>query len=183
MELADAFAIESSPSLLSSPENGVAGSSGSALFDPEGQIIGQLRGGEASCNNELSDYYGAFYKSWEGQSSNERLKDWLDPEDQNPDTLNGHDPLIGEVMDVKKEEMVFIYPNPAKGKVYIKFINQLKVNEISILDVQGRLIRVILVDEKISDILELSLDQLNPGFYQLFVHSDEIILTIKLIVK
>ena len=159
------------------------GSSGSALFNSEGQIIGQLRGGEASCNNELSDYYGAFYKSWEGQGSDKRLKDWLDPQDQNPDTLNGNDPLIDNLMDINKEAMAFIYPNPAKGKVYIKFINQLKVNEINILDAQGRLIHVILVNDKISDILELSLDKMNPGMYQLFVHSDEIILTFKLIVE
>ena len=75
-------------------------------------------------------------------------------------------------MDINKEAMAFIYPNPAKGKVYIKFINQLKVNEINILDAQGRLIHVILVNDKISDILELSLDKMNPGMYQLFVHSD-----------
>jgi len=159
------------------------GSSGSALFNPKGQIIGQLRGGEASCNNELSDYYGAFYKSWEGPSSDSRLKDWLDPQDQNPDTLNGNDPLIDEVKNMNKEELAFIYPNPAKEKVYIKFIKQLKVNEISIMDVQGRIISVILVNEHISDLLELSLDQMNPGFYQLIVHSDKINLQFKLIVK
>ena len=159
------------------------GSSGSALFNPEGQIVGQLRGGMASCNNELSDYFGAFYKSWEGQSSDKRLKDWLDPDDQNPDTLNGNDPLIDKVLDLNQIDLAFVYPNPTKGKVYIKFLNQLTVNEISILDVQGRLIRVILVNDKIEGVLELPLDNITPGFYQLFVHLDEIILSFKLIVK
>lgn len=159
------------------------GSSGSALFNPEGQIIGQLRGGMASCNNELSDYYGAFYKSWDGQSSDKRLKDWLDPEDQNPDTLNGNDPLIDQLLDLNQNDLAFIYPNPAEGKVYIKFKNQLHVNEISILDVQGRLMRTISVNNEVSGILELQLDQINPGFYQLFVHSDVTNLIFKLIVK
>lgn len=159
------------------------GSSGSALFNPRGQIIGQLRGGLASCNNELSDYYGAFYKSWDGQSSVNRLKDWLDPDNLNPDTLNGHDPLVDVVIDMNQEELAFIYPNPAEGKVYIELRDQLKVNDISILDVHGRLIRTLTVKDQISNILELSLDQINPGFYQLLLHSDEIILTFKLIVK
>lgn len=159
------------------------GSSGSALFNSEGQVIGQLRGGLASCNNELSDYYGAFYKSWDGQSSDKRLKDWLDPEDQNPDTLSGHDPLIDRIFDLNPEELAIIYPNPAKGHVNINFIKQLKVNQIRLLDVQGRLIRVILVNDQISGDLEFSLADINSGFYQLFIHSDEVTLTFKLIVK
>ena len=159
------------------------GSSGSALFNPEGQIIGQLRGGPALCNNELSDYYGAFYNSWEGQSSDKRLKDWLDPDDQNPDTLNGIDPLIDKVSDLDKINLASIYPNPTEGKVYIEFKSQLKVDKITILDAQGRLLRVILINEQIEDIMELPLDKINPGFYQLIVHSNEIILSFKLIVK
>jgi len=159
------------------------GSSGSALFNPEGQIIGQLKGGMASCNNELSDYYGAFYQSWEGQSSSKRLKDWLDPEGQDPDTLNGNDPLIDQVLDLNQNELAFIYPNPAVGRVYIEFINQLKVNDISIMDVQGRLMRTISVNSEVSGVLEFPLDNINSGFYQLFVRSDETILIFKLIVK
>lgn len=159
------------------------GSSGSSLFNPDGQIIGQLRGGPASCNNELSDYYGAFYKSWEGQSSDKRLKDWLDPQDQNPDTLNGNDPLIDRVKDVKQKEMAFIYPNPTKERVNVKFINPMMINKINILDVQGKLIRSFFINNRISGIIELKLDEINTGFYQLVVHSEEIILTYKLIVK
>ena len=61
------------------------GSSGSPLFDTEGRIIGQLYGGGAACSgtndNNQFDYYGRIDVSWEGTSSSNRLRDWLDPND------------------------------------------------------------------------------------------------------
>jgi len=55
------------------------GSSGSALFTPQGKVIGQLRGGFASCSNLAADYYGRLAPSWDGPLANQRLRDWLDP--------------------------------------------------------------------------------------------------------
>lgn len=59
------------------------GSSGSPLFDQNGRIVGQLAGGAAACsgtvNNGAFDYYGRFDVSWDfGDSSTDRLQDWLD---------------------------------------------------------------------------------------------------------
>lgn len=65
------------------------GSSGSALFNPRKQVIGQLRGGLASCSNALQDYYGRFSVSWEGAGPGNRLSDWLDPLQSGADTLSG----------------------------------------------------------------------------------------------
>ena len=57
------------------------GSSGGPLFNSDQQIIGQVFGGEASCNNNLWDIFGRFDLSWEGDGSSQRsLKHWLDPE-------------------------------------------------------------------------------------------------------
>lgn len=68
------------------------GSSGSPLFNRQGQIIGQLRGGQASCANTLSDYYGRFNYSWEGLNTPETaLKFWLDPGNTGQTQLNGAD--------------------------------------------------------------------------------------------
>ncbi len=69
------------------------GSSGSALFDPNGRIIGVLSGGAADCNgliyNGGSDYYGRFDTSWDyGGNSNSRLSDWLDPIHSGRETLD-----------------------------------------------------------------------------------------------
>jgi lysyl endopeptidase len=57
------------------------GSSGSPLFDQNHRVIGQLHGGGAACGNDLSDYYGRFYTSWNGTGSpNTSLKTHLDPD-------------------------------------------------------------------------------------------------------
>lgn len=68
------------------------GSSGSPLFNRQGQVIGQLHGGYASCSSITSDWYGKFSKSWNyGSSASTRLKDWLDPDNTGTLVLNGKD--------------------------------------------------------------------------------------------
>lgn len=73
------------------------GSSGSPLFDQSGRIIGQLYGGGAACSgivdNGSFDYYGRLGISWDGASSSERLKDWLDPSNSNVNTTESFPPL------------------------------------------------------------------------------------------
>ncbi len=76
-------------------EDGVTegGSSGSALFDQNHRIIGQLYGGFAACagsvNNGQADWYGRFGVSWDGNSASTRLRDWLDPLNTGATTLDG----------------------------------------------------------------------------------------------
>ena len=58
------------------------GSSGSALFDNEGLVIGSLTGGESSCSDKSGlDKYGKVQFSWQsnGSSASQQLKPWLDP--------------------------------------------------------------------------------------------------------
>jgi len=70
-----------------------SGSSGSALFDENLRIIGQLQGGDAACNNNAQDYYGKFAISWDSLSANNRqLKHWLDPNNTGVLVLDGMDP-------------------------------------------------------------------------------------------
>lgn len=72
------------------------GSSGSPLFTEDFKIVGQLGGGpfEGSCNNPGSDYYGHFKESWNSIFGSEfRLKDWLDPDGHNPESLSGSYPI------------------------------------------------------------------------------------------
>ncbi|MDK7374671.1 T9SS type A sorting domain-containing protein [Weeksella virosa] len=68
------------------------GSSGSALFNQDGLLVGQLYGGESACAgtnpNTKNDNYGRFDVSWEGGGTpTSRLKDWLDPNNTNATTL------------------------------------------------------------------------------------------------
>jgi hypothetical protein len=65
------------------------GSSGSPLFNENKLIIGQLFGGTANCSNNIDDYYGRFVTSWNGNSASARLRDWLDPSNLDPQTLDG----------------------------------------------------------------------------------------------
>ena len=58
------------------------GSSGSPLFNNSGRVIGQLTGGESSCNNLSGpDYYGKMSFSWKsnGPQNSLKLAPWLDP--------------------------------------------------------------------------------------------------------
>lgn len=56
------------------------GSSGSPLFNPAHEVVGQLHGGYAACGNNLSDWYGRFSVSWVGGGTpSTRLSNWLDP--------------------------------------------------------------------------------------------------------
>ncbi len=66
------------------------GSSGSPIFNRQGQIIGQLHGGYASCSSITSDYYGKVSRSWaDGGTPSTQLKDWLDPDNTGVLQLGG----------------------------------------------------------------------------------------------
>ncbi|MCO6475064.1 MAG: proprotein convertase P-domain-containing protein, partial [Phaeodactylibacter sp.] len=67
-----------------------SGSSGAPLFDRQRRVVGQLRGGAASCNNSQYDAFGWFRFSWTGGGTPyTRLKDWLDPDNTNLLFLDG----------------------------------------------------------------------------------------------
>ncbi len=59
------------------------GSSGSALWNQDHRIIGQLFGGQASCSNNINDYYGRFNLTYP------QIEQWLGA---CGDTLDGFDP-------------------------------------------------------------------------------------------
>ncbi len=103
------------------------GSSGSPLFNPDGHIIGQLYGGVASCSgttdNDQIDFYGRFAISWDGASSSERLKDWLDPSNSNVTVLNSYPPLVTVALDASTS-VEFSECNLAQVGADIKLINR-----------------------------------------------------------
>lgn len=67
------------------------GSSGSALLDPEGLVIGQLNGGQVNENCVgTKGWFGRFNVSWEGGGTMETsLKYWLNPDTLAQDTIHG----------------------------------------------------------------------------------------------
>lgn len=69
--------------VIHDPEHGTSqpGSSGSPLFNPRQQIIGQLSGGGISCFTPIDLAFGNLSISWDGNGTlNSRLRDWLDPD-------------------------------------------------------------------------------------------------------
>ncbi len=66
------------------------GSSVSPLFNSNKRIVGQLWGGNPSCENQNGNsYYGRLDSSWTGGGTNEtRLSNWLDPLGTGAATLN-----------------------------------------------------------------------------------------------
>lgn len=102
------------------------GSSGSAIFDPQGRIVGQLAGGGAACSgtndNGAPDFYGRFSVSWDfGTTDATRLSNWLDPTNTGQTALNalsqGNDPDPGEGGEPSGE--IVLYPNPTEGMITI----------------------------------------------------------------
>lgn len=66
------------------------GSSGSAMFDANRRIRGQLNGGNPSCPGSTQGFIGRLFQSWTGGgTATTRLSDWLDPLGLEPMTLDG----------------------------------------------------------------------------------------------
>lgn len=69
------------------------GSSGSALFDSNHLVIGDLSGGAATCESPRNDFFSKFSYAWNYYSNdNNRLDVWLDPLNLGSTTCEGYDP-------------------------------------------------------------------------------------------
>ena len=88
------------------------GSSGGALFNAAGYVVGSLSGGGSSCvSTYSSDYFGCFDRHWEangGQTSAKSriLSVWLDPLDLGVKRLSGYDPYPVALDDSTAEQNI-----------------------------------------------------------------------------
>ncbi len=72
------------------------GSSGSPLFNSDHRIVGDLTGGDASCDYNFNDYFQKISISWDKYpDSSDQLKCWLDPGQTGAQVMNGYDPYSG----------------------------------------------------------------------------------------
>ncbi|MDA3890808.1 MAG: trypsin-like peptidase domain-containing protein [Salinivirgaceae bacterium] len=84
------------------------GSSGSALLNQDGRVVGLLSGGDSrDCNDEpLNDYYQMFSVAFDKYAADtNQLKHWLDPIDSGVKVLNSLDTYNG---DINVENLAFI---------------------------------------------------------------------------
>lgn len=85
------------------------GSSGSGLFTTEMLLIGDLSGGDASCDYNYNDVYQQFYHCWDDYNLPEKqLKSWLDPFDFEPSKMYGYDPYENIDLDVPVNFSLFL---------------------------------------------------------------------------
>ena len=136
------------------------GSSGSALFDEDGRIVGQLFAGQAACagtnDNGSWDVYGRFATSWNSNN----LGQWLDPTSTGVTTFN----MYSQVLSTTEEEFrssLDIYPNPSSGILNITNRTNSKI-EFVVYSILGKSIKT----GTISDFNnEIDLSGFNNGIY------------------
>ena len=119
------------------------GSSGSALFDSTGRIIGQLAGGLAACqgtnDNNQFDVYGRFDVSWGfGNTSGSRLSDWLDPLGTNQMTLD----MLGTNPNppTNNPDSGIVYPNPSYNGIFVITNPEGEMVVFRVYDLSGSLV-------------------------------------------
>ena len=96
------------------------GSYGAPLFNEDKQIVGQLHGGESSCDNPVDDYFGKLSHSW-----NLGLKEYLDPDNtgiteiDGVGVINSPDPEIA----YSNEEFNFLISNDESPNAFLFITN------------------------------------------------------------
>ncbi len=95
------------------------GSSGSPLFDNQRHIIGDLTGGQATCDNPVNDYFAQFYQSWDKYNDTlAQLKHWLDPLNINPLFINGYNPYNASGANLDPVRYIYGYAQGNKAHVF-----------------------------------------------------------------
>ncbi len=137
------------------------GSSGSGLWNHEGLLVGQLYGGQASCGNNVNDYYGRFdlsyplLQTWLGTCGTE-LEGW-----PNPST---------SISESKGAELG-IFPNPTTGLTTIMLPSAIPAAEMRVHDATGRLVHIQRISTN-SEGVQIDLGHLIDGIYMLAVESE-----------
>lgn len=75
-----------------------------------------------------------------------------------------------------------IYPNPAYGETFVTLDNS-GLNEISVYDIQGRLVNKMNVNAMEGEQVRISTEMMNAGVYFITVSNDSAVRTAKLVVK
>lgn len=130
------------------------GSSGSGLWNQNGLLVGQLYGGQASCGNNINDYYGKFDVSYPF------LAQWLG---NCGDQLGGFPSTVG-VNDLSSSGLQ-VAPNPTQGLLFVDLSADLrKAGQAMVYDALGQLV----YEQNIAQGTErftIDLGGLNTGLY------------------
>lgn len=161
------------------------GSSGSAMFNANGQIIGTLTGGASGCDvptQHKYDLYGKMSYHWEsnGSSNSRKLKPWLDPANSEVNEVYGMDYESGLLNPNAENNSLKIYPNPTKDEINIALDQTTIINQIDIFDQAGRKVETHTLSNSTHT---LSLKHLQKGVYTLKITTDKSILTQQIVLN
>ena len=114
-----------------------SGSSGSPLFNANGEIIGALSGGQSSENSPKNDYFFSLKKPWDAIDTPERqLKYWLNPSDDETKVCEGLDPYksapcfrLSNIYDSGNQENAECTLYPGSEKAYLFGNNPANITE------------------------------------------------------
>ncbi len=162
--------------LIPSWDKGVTegGSSGSAIFDQNHRVIGDLTGGSSGCDNITgNDVYARVANSWKDlASSSQQLKYWLDPSNTGVLTLDGFTLTTLDVASNDADSILSanVFPNPTNSILNITLNDSNFDNPatIYVYNTTG-----LLVEKKVlnSNKNELDLKSLSSGIY--FIHIND----------
>lgn len=114
-----------------------SGSSGSPLFNADGEIIGALSGGQSSENSPKDDYFFSLMKPWDAIDTPERqLKYWLNPSNDETKVCEGLDPYksapcfrLSNIYDSGNQENAECTLYPGSEKAYLFGNNPANITE------------------------------------------------------
>lgn len=161
------------------------GSSGSALFNPDGRIIGTLTGGASGCDVPASykyDVYGKMSWHWSsnGNTNSRKLDHWLDPNETGVSYIDGMDYTSALTNPNAQNISLQTYPNPTKDEINITLDQTTIINQIDIFDQAGRKIETYSIS---SPTYSLSLKHLQKGVYTLKITTDKTTFTQQIILN
>jgi hypothetical protein len=163
------------------------GSSGSPIFNLEGQVLGTLTGGTSFCTApDDPDYYGKMSHHWDSNPNpaDEKLKEWLDPEDTGAEVMfGGYAPNCDqdalEVPEFNFQD-VSVFPNPATSTLQIVVAEARSMDRVDMYDAQGRFIQSVTIS---STTTSVDITPMAPGMYYLtFVDANDQQVTQKVMV-
>ncbi len=98
------------------------GSSGAPLFDNQGRVVGQLSGGNSSCDNPAgSDVYGRLDYGWNTDPAPDaQLKPWLDADATGENQIGGLDPATSAT---KANDDTFLMASSVNQTVPLTVLN------------------------------------------------------------
>jgi hypothetical protein len=146
------------------------GSSGSALFDQNGRLVGTLTGGNSGCGtSDKTDEYGKMSYHWNRNGVGNHLRPWLDPTNSGVLTLDGTYRSNGlPANGLQTASTISVYPNPTQGgTLQLSVPGVAQAGHFTLTDAAGRLV----LRGAVAPDGTVNIGQPAPGLYSLGVTS------------